>query len=74
MKESGIPTAVHYPLALHQQPAYATGCAGRSFPVAERLAREVISLPMHADLDPDAQLRIAATVRSFAPDAGVGIQ
>ncbi len=74
MKESGIPTAVHYPLSLHQQPAYAAGCAGRSFPVAERLAREVISLPMHADLDPGTQQRIAAAVRSFAPAAGGGIQ
>jgi UDP-2-acetamido-2-deoxy-ribo-hexuluronate aminotransferase len=74
MKENGIPTAVHYPLALHQQPAYAPGCAGRSFPVAEHLAREVISLPMHADLGPDVQQRIAAVVRSFAPAAPAGIQ
>jgi UDP-2-acetamido-2-deoxy-ribo-hexuluronate aminotransferase len=65
---------VHYPLPLHQQPAYATRCAGRSLPVAERLAREVISLPMHADLDPDTQQHIVAAVRSFAPAAGAGIQ
>jgi UDP-2-acetamido-2-deoxy-ribo-hexuluronate aminotransferase len=74
MKENGIPTAVHYPLSLHQQPAYAADCAGQSFPAAERLAREVISLPMHADLDPGTQQRIAAAVRSFAPAAGIGIQ
>jgi len=67
MEESGIPTAVHYPFALHQQPAYAAGSAGQSYPVAERLAREVISLPMHADLDADAQRRIAAAARAFAP-------
>jgi len=73
MKESGIPTAVHYPLPLHQQPAYAARCAGQSFPVAERLAREVISLPMHADLDQEAQRRVAAAVRSFAPAAGESI-
>jgi UDP-2-acetamido-2-deoxy-ribo-hexuluronate aminotransferase len=74
MKACGIPTAVHYPLSLHQQPAFTASCAGRSFPVAERLAREVISLPMHADLDPDAQQRVAAAVRGFAPAAGAGIQ
>lgn len=67
MKESGVPTAVHYPLALHQQPAYAAGCAGQSLPVAERLARDVISLPMHADLDPQTQQRIVAAARAFAP-------
>jgi UDP-2-acetamido-2-deoxy-ribo-hexuluronate aminotransferase len=63
LKARGIPTAVHYPLSLHQQPAYAAGCAGQSFPVAERLAREVISLPMHADLDENTQQRIVAAVR-----------
>ena len=63
LKARGIPCAVHYPLSLHQQPAYAAGYAGRSFPVSERLAREVLSLPMHADLDESTQQRIAAAVR-----------
>ena len=70
MKERAIPTAVHYPLSLHQQPAYAAAQAGRSYPVSERLAREVISLPMHADLDERTQQRIVAAVREFAPAAG----
>ena len=63
LKARDIPSAVHYPLSLHQQPAYAPGHAGQSFPVSESLAREVISLPMHADLDENAQQRIVAAVR-----------
>ncbi|MEK6245354.1 MAG: DegT/DnrJ/EryC1/StrS family aminotransferase [Pseudomonadota bacterium] len=63
LKARGIPSAVHYPLSLHQQPAYAASCVGQSFPVSERLAREVISLPMHADLDEATQQRIVAAVR-----------
>ena len=63
LKSRGIPSAVHYPLSLHQQPAYAAGYAGQSFPVSELLAREVISLPMHADLDENTQQRIVAAVR-----------
>jgi UDP-2-acetamido-2-deoxy-ribo-hexuluronate aminotransferase len=63
LKSRGIPSAVHYPLSLHQQPAYAAGYAGQSFPVSEALAREVISLPMHADLDENTQQRIVAAVR-----------
>ena len=63
LKARGIPSAVHYPLSLHQQPAYAAHCAGQTFPVSERLAREVISLPMHADLDEATQQRIVAAVR-----------
>jgi UDP-2-acetamido-2-deoxy-ribo-hexuluronate aminotransferase len=63
MKAQGIPTAVHYPLSLHQQPAYAPGYPGQAFPVSERLAREVVSLPMHPDLDEAAQQRVVAAVR-----------
>jgi len=74
MKSCGIPTAVHYPLSLHQQPAYAAACAGQSFPVAERLAREVVSLPMHADLDANSQQRTVAAARRFAPATDAGIQ
>jgi len=60
LKARGIPTAVHYPLSLHQQPAYAAQYKGQSFPISEKLAREVISLPMSADLreaDQDAIVR-----------------
>ena len=63
LKARGIPSAVHYPLSLHQQPAYAAACVGQSFPTSEALAREVISLPMHADLDENTQQRIVAAVR-----------
>jgi UDP-2-acetamido-2-deoxy-ribo-hexuluronate aminotransferase len=63
MKARGIPTAVHYPLSLHQQPAYSAGYVGQSFAVSEQLAREVISLPMHADLDEATQQRIVSAVR-----------
>jgi UDP-2-acetamido-2-deoxy-ribo-hexuluronate aminotransferase len=69
LKEKGIPTAVHYPLSLHQQPAYAAGYEGQSFPVSERLAREVISLPMHPELDEQTQQRIAEEVARAVREA-----
>src|SRR5205085_5821492 len=59
LKARGIPTAVHYPLSLHQQPAYAHHYHKQSFPISEKLAREVISLPMSADLSDGDQERIA---------------
>ena len=62
LKAKGVPTAVHYPLSLHQQPAYAADYRGQSFPVSERLAREVISLPMSADLTEADQDRVAAAL------------
>ncbi|HYL22785.1 MAG TPA: DegT/DnrJ/EryC1/StrS family aminotransferase [Burkholderiales bacterium] len=62
LKRRGIPTAVHYPLSLHQQPAYAAHYRGQSFPVSEKLAREVISLPMSADLRESDQDAIVAAI------------
>jgi len=62
LKAQGIPTAVHYPLALHQQPAYAAFYPGAAFPHSERLAREVLSLPMHPHLSEAVQDRIVEAV------------
>jgi dTDP-4-amino-4,6-dideoxygalactose transaminase len=59
----GVPTAVYYPTPLHRQTAYrGYPVAGERLPVAEQLAREVLSLPMHAYLDAAAQERIIAAV------------
>ena len=64
LKAQGIPTAIHYPLPVHQQEAYrAYPVAEGGVPVSERLAGEVISLPMHAYLEPAVQDRITAAVR-----------
>lgn len=51
LAESGVPTAVHYPLPLHRQPVFErTLSAASDFPIAERAAARVLSLPMSADL------------------------
>jgi len=65
LKKAGVPTAVHYPLSLHQQPAYAKGHNGASYPASEDLAREVLSLPMSADLsEADQRLVVQALDRA----------
>ena len=46
----GIETAVHYPRAIHQQPAYRELGEGRDLSTSERLARKVVSLPMYPEL------------------------
>ena len=51
LKESGIATGIHYPIPLHLQPAYRhLGLKPGSFPVAERFAGELLSLPMYPEL------------------------
>jgi dTDP-4-amino-4,6-dideoxygalactose transaminase len=65
LRAVGIPTAIHYPVPLHRQVAYREyPAAPGGLPVSERLARQAISLPMHAYLAPAAQDRIIAAVRS----------
>ena len=70
LKRRGIPTAVHYPVALHEQPAYAALCGGERYPVSEQLARGVLSLPMHPYLDEPTQQRVADAVRASFSDHG----
>ncbi len=55
LKDLGIPTAVHYPIPLHLQPAYAKWAAADSCPNSVKAGQHVMSLPMSADLT-DAQL------------------
>ena len=64
LRAKGIPTAIYYPIPLHRQQAYKhypVGDGGVS--VSDRLAAEVISLPMHAYLDVRTQDRIVDAVR-----------
>ena len=64
LKADGIPTAVYYPIPLHRQQAYRHYPVGEGeVAVSDRLAAEVISLPMHAYLDAPTQDRIIAAVR-----------
>jgi UDP-2-acetamido-2-deoxy-ribo-hexuluronate aminotransferase len=62
LKEAGIPTAVHYPVPMHLQPAYADP-AQPSFPVAEAMGKRVMSLPMSADIGESEQQEV---IRSLA--------
>ena len=71
LKARGIPTAVHYPIPLHRQPAYAEH-ASRALPASETAAAQVISLPMYADLPPGIQERIAAAVGEALSRPGTG--
>jgi dTDP-4-amino-4,6-dideoxygalactose transaminase len=64
LKAQGVPTAIYYTKPLHRQEAYRHfPVVDGGVPVSERLADEVISLPMHAYLDEATQDRIVAAVR-----------
>jgi len=58
----GIPVTVHYPSALHQQAAYRSS---GSFPVSEKLAAEVLSLPLHPWLKAEAVSTVCEALEAF---------
>jgi dTDP-4-amino-4,6-dideoxygalactose transaminase len=66
LKVRGIPHAVYYPVPLHLQKAFSSaGFKEGDFPVTERAAAEVISLPMHSELTEEQQLAVTAAVKEF---------
>ncbi|GAB4364298.1 MAG: DegT/DnrJ/EryC1/StrS family aminotransferase [Deltaproteobacteria bacterium] len=66
LTENGIPTAVHYPIPLHLQEAFrGLGYRPGDFPEAEKVSREVLSLPMSAYLSESDQDEVIRQVRRF---------
>lgn len=63
LQAEGVPTAVHYPVPLNLQPAFASvNKPEGSFPVSEAVAKKVMSLPMHPYLSDSDMERIVAAV------------
>lgn len=67
LSEAKIDTGIHYPVPLHVQKAYANyGYKLGDFPVTERIAAEIVSLPMFPQLTGKQQRRVVEKVREFA--------
>ena len=59
LTQAGIPSAIHYPMPLHRQPVFACyEYQSTDFPIANQVAKEVLSLPMHPFLTPEEQDRV----------------
>ena len=62
----GINTAVHYPIPIHLQPAAKfLGYKKGSFPIVEKQAKEILTLPIHQNLKRKDLIRIVQTVNNF---------
>lgn len=67
--DQGITCAIHYPLPLHLQEAYKPmGISAGSFPVAERVSKEIVSLPMYPELTENEIKTVAAAVKAFTAE------
>lgn len=66
LQDRGIASAIHYPMPLHRQPA----CAAEkgTYPVAERVSGEVLSLPIYPEMDGEAVDRVAEAIRAWFDD------
>jgi dTDP-4-amino-4,6-dideoxygalactose transaminase len=66
LKDAGIGTGIHYPIPLHLQKAYESlSHKAGDFPVSERVAREIVSLPMFPQLTAEQQARVVKGVQLF---------
>ncbi|MGB7409595.1 MAG: DegT/DnrJ/EryC1/StrS aminotransferase family protein [Sphingopyxis granuli] len=69
LRETGVPTVVYYPRPLHRQTAYSPyPIDPAGLPVAEALASEVFSLPMHPYLDDNTQGQVIEAIRAATAD------
>lgn len=65
-KTKNIPCGVYYPIPLHMQDAYREyGFGEGDFPASETAAKEVLSLPMHTELDEEQQAYIVNEIKAF---------
>ncbi len=66
LKERGVGSAVYYPLGLHMQKCFADlGYKAGDFPVTEKASREVLALPMYAELTREQQDLVVSGVTEF---------
>ena len=65
---------VAYPVPVHLQKAYADlGYQQGDFPVSEKYAEQILSLPMYAELTPDMIEYVAATIKHFLAEQGADL-
>ncbi|MBL7131818.1 MAG: DegT/DnrJ/EryC1/StrS family aminotransferase [Candidatus Omnitrophica bacterium] len=66
LKESGIATGIHYPVPVHLQPAFSDlGYKRGDFPITEKVAGEILSLPMYPELKEDQIEYIVQKIKEF---------
>ena len=66
LQAKGISCGIHYPVPIHLQKAYASlACGPGSYPVAERMAGELLSLPIYPEMTPEQVSYVAKNLRSL---------
>ena len=72
LQAQSIPVALHYPAAIHQQPAYATlATASPSLPNTEAVVRRILTLPLHPHISAEAQAFVCSAIHDFGDQPAV---
>ena len=73
LSQCNIGTGIHYPITLHLQKAYRRlGYREGDFPITERVARQILSLPMYPQITAEQQREVADRVISFVSEKAEG--
>src|ERR1700752_2693979 len=74
LADQGVATGGHYPLPLHEQPAYKhLGIPRGSLPITEKVAREVVSLPMYAELSRTQLQTVVNALANYRAEVAVNL-
>jgi len=66
MKDKGVSCGIHYPIPLHLQKAYAyMGHSEGDFPVTEKVAKKIVSIPLFPELTNEQQDYIIKAIKEF---------
>lgn len=65
LQQAGIPSMIYYPVPLYNQEAFKASTTPKTLPVTEQLCEEVLSLPMHTELDDEQLNYIVKTIQNF---------
>ncbi|HMQ53800.1 MAG TPA: DegT/DnrJ/EryC1/StrS family aminotransferase, partial [Anaerolineae bacterium] len=72
LSAAGIASGLHYPIPIHLQPAYGElGHQEGDFPIAEAYAKEILSLPMYPELEPEAVRYTVDSIKAFITESEV---
>jgi len=71
LRSRGVGSAIYYPIPVHRQtPFVALGYGGESYPVTDRLTKEVLSIPVHPSLSDDEVATVIGAVNDTAAELG----
>ncbi len=65
LKEKGVPSMIYYPIPLYEQEAFKSYHDGTTHVITEKLCKEVISFPIHTEMEDDVQEFIIQSIKSF---------